>query len=157
MELNLGYRASKAQSWRAKDVRELVLRLKEANPAAGESRLVKLFRDHIREDDDYADAAAFYCVRSALNAMENQRERQRQREPIVKAQREATEKIVEADIKAQIIILNLEMPNGKRMRYCTGAEMAKFGGAYARIAKKVGKTKRVGEVMSEAEVKKLMI
>lgn len=59
-------------------------------------------------------------------------------------------------IKAQIIMLNLTMPNGKAMKDCTGAEMARFGNRYQRIAEKVGKAKLVGAVLSEDQVKAIM-
>jgi hypothetical protein len=42
------------------------------------------------------------------------------------------------------------------MRYCTGSEMEKFGAGYRAISRKVGKTKRVGEVLDEKGVQALM-
>jgi len=60
------------------------------------------------------------------------------------------------EVANKILLLNQEMPNGKRMRYCTGAEMAKFGKGYKRIAKKVGSTKIVGSVLDESQVRDLM-
>lgn len=61
-----------------------------------------------------------------------------------------------ASVKAQIVLLDLDMPNGKPMRACTGAEMARFGNRYQRIAEKVGKTKTVGDVLNEDQVKAIM-
>jgi hypothetical protein len=63
--------------------------------------------------------------------------------------------IISESLKSQILLLNQEMPNGKRMRYCTGTEMAHFGRGYQRIAKKAG-VKMVGQVLDENEVRQLM-
>lgn len=156
MELNLGHRGATRQSWREKDVRELVVRLIEAHPRATRHEVIKLFKEQMREDDDYLDAAADYVVTNAMNALELARERQKRANPKAKAESAAKVESMVETIKEQILLLNQEMPNGKRMRYCTGAEMAKFGGFYARIAKKVGKTKRVGEVLSEKEVRTML-
>ena len=56
----------------------------------------------------------------------------------------------------EIILLNLLMPNGKPMRDCTGMEMGGFGRAYTKIAEKVGPDRRVGDVISEEQVRKLV-
>jgi hypothetical protein len=55
----------------------------------------------------------------------------------------------------ETLLLDLVMPNGTTMRYCTGTQMAGFGMAYAKIAEKAGDA-MVGEVMVEAEVKALL-
>ena len=156
MELNLGHKGATRQSWREKDVRELVVRLIEGHPRATRHDLIRLFKEQMREDDDYLDAAADYVVTNAMNALELAQGRQKRAQPEAKAKVEAEAKSMVQTIKDQIIVLNLEMPNGQRMRYCTGAQMEKFGGAYSRIGKKVGKTKRVGEVMNEKQVKDML-
>lgn len=56
----------------------------------------------------------------------------------------------------EAVLLDLVMPNEKRLRDCTGAECAKFGGFYAKIARKVGKTKIVGEVLNEVQIRALL-
>ena len=68
MELNIGHQSAKRQSWRAKNVRQLVMRLKSEHPKADEDRIIKLFRDIAREDDEYFEAAIDYAVHNALKA-----------------------------------------------------------------------------------------
>lgn len=58
--------------------------------------------------------------------------------------------------RARVRRLNQEMPNGKRMRYCTGREMATFGAGYQRIAKMVGPNAMVGSKLNEQQVRKAM-
>ena len=64
-----------------------------------------------------------------------------------------------AAVTAQIQLLNLGMPNGKKLRYCTGAEVAKFAPEQtpwlARVAARTPKDVMVGQALSEAEVREL--
>jgi hypothetical protein len=54
-------------------------------------------------------------------------------------------------------MLLLVMANGKRMADCTGTEMGAFGKGFERIAEAVGPDKRVGEVLREEDVRRLMV
>lgn len=82
--------------------------------------------------------------------------RNRNPDPVERAQSRQRQAEVVESIKAQIVMLDLTMTNGKAMRDCTGAEMAKFGNRYQRIAEKVGKAKLVGAVLNEDQVKAIM-
>lgn len=53
---------------------------------------------------------------------------------------------------AKFIVLDLTMPNGKKLRDCTGHECTKLGGLFATIGKRVGATKTVGDVLSEEDL-----
>lgn len=155
MELQTGKLAATRQSWSRDSIRKIIAEIQAANPRAGHKQLVKLTAERMREDDDALIAAADYAVTAALNAQDDYRKRQSGRSQRERAQREARIEATAESIKNQILLLNLEMPNGKRMRYCTGGEMAAFGKGYARIAKKAG-NKLVGQVLDEAGVRKLM-
>jgi len=162
MELNIGGLAATKQTWRKNTVREIVAEIVSANPKATEGQLRREFRNAVRNDEDYFLAVADYSFDAAFRALSVQRERQRPsaedraiRAAAAAANAAAHAKTVKG-IQEQLLLLNLEMPNGKRMRFCTGEEMTKFGTAYQRIAKKVGKTKMVGQVLGEKEVRALM-
>ena len=88
-----------------------------------------------------------------------------QRAQIAKQRAKQAQKLADAiakhaetvrSIKEQITLLNWEMPNGKRLRNCTGAECVECGGWLAKVGKKVGTTKRVGEVLNEKEVRAIL-
>lgn len=66
------------------------------------------------------------------------------------------ENIVE-DIKRQIVLLDLLMPNEKLLRDCTGAELERFGTGFQRIGQKTGKNNLVGSVLSEKQVRELLL
>jgi len=52
-----------------------------------------------------------------------------------------------------VTLLNGEQ---KALRFCLGAEIARLGSGYSRIAERVGPASMVGEVLVEAEVKALL-
>lgn len=144
------------QSWQKDSVRTAVACLREANPKASESRLVTLFAEKMREDESLLLAAAEYVVILAVNSIERSANARAVKAPERRAERAATQAAVVENIKEQVMLLNMEMPNGKRMRWCTGAEMQKFGGAFTKIGKKVGTTKTVGAVLDEKQVRQLL-
>jgi hypothetical protein len=61
--------------------------------------------------------------------------------------------------KAQIILLDMVLPNGKALRDCTGRECKQMGGKMGtwlgKIAERVKPTELVGSVLKEADVRKL--
>lgn len=143
------------QTWRNKPVRELFAEILAANPGASEEKLRRRFRDQAMADEDYLIAIIDYAFDAARRAYE----RLAQSEPITaeqkaaNARKRATEFEAHAErvryVKEQIILLNQEMPNGKRARFCSLDYMYRLGGAYRRIGRR-GDSKLVGQVYDEA-------
>lgn len=158
MEVNLGSKAATRQRWDRKiAIQPIIKELRDEHPRANVDKLVKLLVERLREDDDALVALAEYAVRNALNSLEGYVRRERAGVmPHQRIERAADIAAAAKEAVDRILLLNLEMPNGKRMRYCTGEEMGKFGAGYSRIAKKVGKTKCVGQVLDENGVRELM-
>lgn len=160
MDMHTGYLAATRQTWRVKTVRELVAEIIRENDAADEARIRREFRERVKDDNEYFLAVADYAFDAAWRALTIQRNSPTAEDRALKAERAAADakeyarKV--ASIKDQVMLLNLEMPNGKRMRFCTGSEMAEFGKAYTKIAKRVGSTKLVGSVLSEQDVRRLL-
>lgn len=159
---NLGTHGATRQSWSRESIRVIYAELKAEHPKADHSRMVKLLAERL-EEEDARKAAADYIVTACENAQVGYEKRDERRSGTHRRrtaqERQKEDEEVEAaaeSIKDQIMFLNQEMPNGKRMRYCTGAEMDKFGKAYQRIAKRVGSTKMVGSVLNEKEVRALL-
>ncbi len=151
----VGYHAATRQSWQRDSIRTAIAELRDSNPKATEDRLIKLFAERMREDDELLNAAAEYAVINAVNSIARASERPPAK-PEERAARAEQQTALVENIKEQVMLLNLEMPNGKRMRWCTGAEMTKFGGAFTKIGKKIGATKIVGQEMDEKQVRQLM-
>jgi hypothetical protein len=155
MELNVGKYGATRQSWSRTSIRVIYAEIKANKPKATHAILVRLLADRMREDDDALMAAADYVATNCEEAEIGYAKRQRSATPERRAEIAEQVAATAESIKQQLLLLNLEMPNGKRMRYCTGREMGNFGEAYRRIAKRVG-TKLVGAVLDETGVRKLM-
>lgn len=152
----VGYHAATRQSWQRESIRTTIAELRDANPQATEDRLIKLFAERMKEDDDLLNAAAEYAVINAVNSITRTSAARQPAKPEERAARAQQQTALVENIKGQIMMLNMEMPNGKRMRWCTGAEMVKFGGAFTKIGKKVGSAKTVGSVLDEKQVRQFL-
>jgi hypothetical protein len=147
------------QTWRTKPVRELFAEIVAANPNATEDMLRRRFRDAAKEDPEYLDAILDYAFDAALRAYERQVESvpPTAEQKAQTATRKAAELQAHAErveyIKEQIILLNQEMPNGKRARHCTLDYMYRLGGKFRAIGKQ-GSQKLVGSVYDEAAYRK---
>lgn len=140
-----------------KNPMQLLRSMRQADRTAGKDHMFAQWFDAVRQDDEYLIPTLLHAFTNMWEALEKDEARLPQGRPTkrqVAARKAHITKAVKTTV-AQIILLNLEMPNGKRMRYCTGPEMEKFGRHFHKIAMRVG-DKRVGEVLSEQEVRKLM-
>lgn len=140
------------------DVREVVHDLHRRYPRMGEDRLAQMLAERIEEDRHLLLDASRLLVHQIFVVTETRKHQRKAASAPVRAARRVAD---QAEAKAiatkarQTILLDLIMPNGKAMRFCSGTQMAGFGAAYAKIAERVGEA-MVGEVMVEAEVKALM-
>jgi hypothetical protein len=135
--------------------KDLVIRAYVETKHQGEPAFLGRFKLLIRSNpqcqdpvyEHYASAMlrSFLRTKSAYLNNEN-----RAKDARDKKVQEATEK------KVRLALLLMVMPNGKLMRDCTGGEMAMFGKGYVRIAERVGPDRKVGDVLGEDEVYRLM-
>jgi hypothetical protein len=89
-------------------------------------------------------------------------ERKAEREKITAELTQRAEKVIEqkAEQKAQIILLDWVLPNGKALRDCTGRECkqmsGKVGSWLQKISDRVKPTELVGSILQESDVRKLL-
>jgi hypothetical protein len=134
--------------------RQMLIKILESNPEMEKDDLFKAFRDELKEDDNYQRAVDWYFFVNMYEYLNTSRNRKPDRASRAAA-KAASDALVET-FKIKLALLDLPMPNGKAMRDCTGAEMAKFGNRYQKIAEQVGKAKTVGSVLSEDQVKQIL-
>ena len=132
--------------------RELLLTLREQNPDASDNRLFELFREQIDGNDDYQLAVDWYFFINMLTYEKRARAATK-----THAQVTAQRKRIAGQIAQKILLLNLTMPNGKELGDCFGAEIGKFGSAYLKLEKHVPKTKTVRSVLSENQVRNILL
>lgn len=134
--------------------RDLVIDAVQRMPEGSRKERFEIFITSLAEaGDDYNRAVAWYFFVNMHDYLTTNRN---QPDPVQRAQAKAKQADLVENIKAQIVMLDLTMPNGKKMRDCTGAEMARFGNRYQRIAETIGKTATVGGVLSEYQVRRFM-
>jgi hypothetical protein len=136
--------------------RDLLVALIAKHPGTDRKAIFEMFCSDIDIDltNPYQRAVAWYFFVNMHDYLTTNRNYKP--DPIERARAKAQQSEEVERIKGQIMLLNLTMPNGKPMRDCTGAEMAKFGNRYQRIAEKVGKAKLVGLVLNEEQVQEIM-
>jgi (p)ppGpp synthase/HD superfamily hydrolase len=132
---------------------DLIEQVREELPGASRSVQFARFEELLEEKPQYQYGVDWYAFTNNINGRKRIPRAARQEQ---KAEREEAQRKTVEKIKGQILLLALVMPNGKPMRDCTGAEMAKFGDGYKRIAARVSRSKTVGAVLSEDEVRMLI-
>ncbi|GEM_PF-5131432 len=161
--LDTGVYGAKVQSWRRSNPRDLLKRLIEENPGADKATIHKTFRDEVRGEDgeEYLDSVIEYWFSNNYHSLVDPAPR-RERPAAQKTDRvaEIREKVkTRIRQEAQIILLDMVLPNGKPLRECTGTECSQLGtkvGAWlTKIAGKVKPSEVVGDVLDEAQVRKL--
>ena len=134
--------------------RDLVIDAIKMVPGGTRKDVFERFRTLLAEcGEEYQRAVEWYFFVNMHDYLTTNRN---QHDPVQRAHAKAKQREAIERIKAQIVMLDLTMPNGKAMRDCTGAEMAKFGNRYQKIAERVGKAKLVGAVLDEDAVRKIM-
>lgn len=137
----------------AENARQMLLALADANKGVSKDDLFKLFRAELEADTGYQRAVDWYFFVNFYSYEFTNRSGN------LRAQsaeaRQHKQEIVNI-IHQQLVLLDLTMPNGKPMKECSGAEMAKFGSRFQKVAERVGKTKTVGSVLSEEQVKTIL-
>lgn len=151
MQTDIGIQPAKRQTWRHRDYRSLLKEIMDENPNIPDSILRIKYKSVAREDEDYFDAICDYAFDAAFRALH----RNYDGHPSPKKTQDKNNErdLAVNSIKEQIILLNQEMPNGKRARYCTLDYLYRLGGVYRTVGKR-GSSKLVGEIYSEQDYRK---
>lgn len=133
---------------------KLIYRLVDTHPGMDKNALFDLFLDELAECEEFKRAVALYFFTNAYTYATGVRTSRLS--PIERAQGKAQTREHADSIKAQIVMLDLTMTNGKLLGDCTGAEVATLGNRFQKLAARVGKAKTVRAVLSEDQVKAIM-
>ena len=171
-----GILGAKRASWRKTNTRDTLWQIIEKHPDATEVRWRSLFLAAIKddaqryldgdiEDEDSLFNTAVYAhfgnVLRAVKLGEHKPEAPEVRKERVSSRKAESEKAashVKEHLKkriveeARIMLLQLEMPNGKTLGQCTGQECGQFKGWYSQLEKLVPARKRVADQFSEDEL-----
>jgi len=164
-QITEGKLAAKRQTWKESNPRALLRRIREENPNASKSALLRQFISELRdeENENYLLVALEYVFDAAWNASVKPADCARPRRSggevsASKAIAVAAASELKAAIKeaaTRMVLLDLEMPNGKALRDCTGKECKRIGGWLVAVAAAVKPGDVIGAVLSEAQVRRL--
>jgi hypothetical protein len=162
-----GSQGAYRQSWRKGNPRSLLKTLIERNPKADRKKIYDLFWDEVEDDKQLLQDIVGYWLdhnyHSLLTASLEPRapsggadssgggptSTAAKSEQATAAKGKLQDRI---RYETRIVLLELVMPNDKRLADCTGAECSRFGGWLFQLSKKVPANKTVGATLSEDEV-----
>lgn len=163
-----GIRGAKLQTWKPANPRELLKRIIDDNPGTDRQALLHLFRDQMwREEgaEEYVDTIIEYWFANNYHSLVGpqpaftQAQSRTRSADVVRALRERVQaKIVE---RANIVLSDMVLPNGKRLADCSGKECAQMGaalgGLIGRIAQHVKPKQIVGAVLTEVQLQDMYV
>jgi len=165
-QLDLGIRGATKQSWAGANPRDLLKKLIEEHSGADRPALFRMFIDRLNEEpdaDDYKQtiieywfANNYHSLVGAAVAPPAEKRSIETTTATTMVRERVREKIREG---AQIVLLDMVLPNGKALKDCTGRECRelapRIGEWLERVAKKVRANELVGDRLSEEQVKAL--
>lgn len=160
--MNPGKTGAKRQSFTPDNPRAVMDQIIASHPKWGEELIFKHWSEKMESSEDYRAAVYEYWFtnnfrshqKHAAQPMPPEPSRARVPPPrLVKTTEDIKREKVEqekrvADIVAQISLLTMIAPNGKRLSECSGTECEAFGGWYQSVGRRVGR-RLVGNVMTE--------
>lgn len=142
-----------------------------ANPDSSRKETFNIFLEAVRSDAIYLDALAsdyFHRMEAQWrvsrigesHSLVGTPVTQRRAEISTERRKGHVERSAQAhtDLKARlrsVILLDLTLPNGKKLRDATGAECAKAGGFYTEVARHIKPTQVVDKHLNEAELRNI--
>ena len=160
-KIDLGNSGAKRATW-DENPRKLLKSIIDDNPNAGDMEWRRLFVEEMENDRDQRGAVYTYYLDNNIRSLTPRKapERAAAAAVRVKSARERAVHIkeqVESHVReaAEIVLLELVTPNGKKLGECTGADCKRFGGWYMRIAKVVPTNERVDETLSEKRLQQI--
>ena len=133
-----------------------------ANPAASRNEAFRHFMSEIKSDPDWVEVLAKdYFDRTANSWMPRRTDLGYVfgRSAKYIEQRKALERQTQDSVRrvTNSILMDLTLPNGKMLRYATGAECVKAGGFYLEVAKHVKSTQVVDKHLTEDDLKNIQL
>ena len=143
-------------TWRKAQPRLLLEQLIRDNPSVDEEKIHGLFWEEIEDDQDTLRACVEYWLDNNYASILRPKSRLvgLAAVPAQNSAREQAKQQIEHRIKheARLVLLDLVMPNDKRLGDCTGNECRQFGQWFAVLAEKVPSAEIVRNVLSEKEI-----
>lgn len=135
---------------------EVLARLVKDDRSADADRLFSKWSEEMREDDDLLEAALRHAFTNMLASIDRDQKRAVavRSAPQTKTAQRVHVEALKSKIR-QVVLLDIELPNGKRLREATFADCRLAGGWFIKVAKKGRGTAVVGETLNEADLQRI--
>lgn len=135
---------------------EILTNLRDKDPTESKERQFEKWRKIIEGNETLLEATLFHAFINYWSSLDrdHRAERRQPEQPEQKAQR-AAEVALLVERAKNIVLLDLILPGGKKLRDATFADCAKAGSWYAKIAKRGRPNQIVGVVLSESDLQKI--
>jgi hypothetical protein len=158
--MDLGTTGAKRQSWEKDNPRELLRRLIERHPENSRKRHLAEFKKLIANRESYWNTIVEYWFSNNYSSLIDPPDQEERQSRALEKQAELQTRLEqEIEARVKIALLDMVMPNGKALRECTGKECrhfsSKIGAWLLRVAKQIKPTDRVGDVLTEKQLRKL--
>jgi len=150
-EKNLGKTGAKRQSYESGGARTLFLKIMETYEVSDAEEVATLFEDenNMLVVPPMVHEVLIYWAQNQLRALRKE-EGKEERKAKAKADRAKGAMRVR-----NFVLLDMEMPNGKKLRNCTFREVAAFGGWLDDLSKAGDPDAIVGDVLVESKVRRI--
>lgn len=146
--VNKGKQGNKRASWIKVHYRDLALKICEENPSGSLDELAELFLEQLKKYPAYMQSIAIYVMANTRASLTPKRGDSGMFNYESRVVQQVAAKVVTA-------LMGLQMPNGKPLSECTGAECISAGGWFEKIGKRVGSRGIVGEKLTEDDLQKM--
>lgn len=133
---------------------EPLARMIEDDPTASFGLLFKKWKKIIERDGELLDAVLLYAFRNYHSLIERDNSEPQETTETREKRKEAIAKAVET--ARPYLLLEMKMPNGKKLGECTFREVSEFGTIFKLLSTKGKPSQKVGEVLTNDDLKKLL-
>jgi hypothetical protein len=152
--VDTGITGAKRQSWKHDNPRDVLKKIIEQNARAAKEDLLEIFTRAMFEKGNRAliETVIEYWFANNLHSLLNsdsQLRGQFSRPKVSKIKEHIRERI---KIAAGVVLMDMMMPNKKKLRDCSGAECAAVGGWLSVVAARMSPTAIVGKTFSEQDM-----
>lgn len=156
--VDTGITGAKRQSWKHDNPRDVLKNIIEKNVRASKEELLGIFTQSLFEKGNQAllETVIEYWFANNLNSLLNsdvQLRRQFTKPQISKIKEQIRERI---KVAAGVILMDMVMPNKKKLRDCSGAECAAVGGWLSIVATRMPPSAIVGKTFSEQAIREIL-
>jgi len=156
--IDSGITGAKRQSWRHDNPRDTLRNIIEGNPRAGKDELFELFKDVVLKTRNHAmfeTIIEYWFANNLTSLLQGNAELKKQFSGpnVAKIKDKIRERI---KIASGFVLLDMIMPNNKRLGDCTGAECAAVGGWLSIVAARMSPSQIVGKVFDEKDIHEML-